>query len=513
MNSTKRIVVNTIAQYSRSIINMGLALFTTRIVISALGLSDYGIYTVVGGVVAMLGFITNALVLTTQRYISYYHGKGSLESVTHVFKNSFVLHLIIALGISLVLIALKIPLLDHYLVIEEGRSEAAHFVYWMTALILFLTIMVAPLKALFIARENIVYISVVEVCEYAFKLLLVLWIMGMEADKLVLYATMMASVHIINFLAYLVYAFVYYPECNLHIRRKDVDGRCFRALLGFAGWNTYGVGVGIVRQQGIALLLNRFMGTVINSAYGISFQVYGAVAFVASSILNAMNPQIMKAEGAGNRSRVLYLAALESKYAVVLMMIFVIPMSVVMPQILDFWLEEVPEYASMFCIFVLITSMLDNLTIGLNSAQQALGNLREYSLLLYTPKLLVPVFACFFLYAGYDLVWIMWVYLLLELLPALGRIAYFRWRLRADFDTMAYFRTVLLPLIPLAFWLIAVSHALNYLCNDLPFGFVIVVGGSVPVGLGIIGAFVLNKSEKQRILDLVWKKVRKETEL
>ena len=156
MDSTRRIVFNTLAQYSRSILNILLSLFSTRYIVEALGISDYGIYVVVGGVVALLGFITNALVITTQRFVSFYYGKADIKQVCIVFANSMFIHQLFALLMATVLLCLKDVIIYHWLKIPAGREIVAAVVYIITIFMLVTTIITAPFKALFIARENIV---------------------------------------------------------------------------------------------------------------------------------------------------------------------------------------------------------------------------------------------------------------------------------------------------------------------------------------------------------------------
>ncbi|MBQ1656985.1 MAG: potassium/proton antiporter [Rhodocyclaceae bacterium] len=185
---TRRIIVNTIAQYAKAIVNIGLSLYSTRLILDALSISDYGIYAVVGGVVAMLGFITNGLVVTTQRYISFYHGRGEQSFVGKVFTNSLFLHIVFGLAIGLVLLLLKDWLFDGVLNIPVQRVETAGNVYLITIAMLFITIVTAPFKALFIARENIVYVSAVEVCDGIIKLLFAIALTFVTADRLMVYA-------------------------------------------------------------------------------------------------------------------------------------------------------------------------------------------------------------------------------------------------------------------------------------------------------------------------------------
>ena len=428
MTNSNRIIINTMAQYTRTIINVCLSLYSTRLILSALGQSDYGIYSVVAGVIAMMSFITNALVVTTQRFLSIYHGKNDPQKIRQIFGNSMLLHILIASILGMVLFCLGSWITHDFLNIVVERQQAAWYVYNAAVVMLMLTFITAPIRALFIARENIVYISIVDVVDGILKLLIAIGLSHIAYDHLVSYSVLMAGITLVNLLAFSIYASAKFPEFHLP-RLRDWDKQFIKELSHFAGWTTYSMGCIIGRNQGIAVVLNIFYGTIVNSAYGIAQQVLGAVQFISTSILNAMNPQIMKAEGSGDRSRMVRLCEYESKYAFLLLSLVAIPLIAEMDTVLHFWLGEVPKHAVMFCRFILAASLCDQISIGLTSANQAIGKIKIYNLVFYTLKLLVIILAWCCIKVGLPLVTIMWCYVGVELftsflrLPLMKRIA------------------------------------------------------------------------------------------
>ncbi len=426
MTNSQRVIVNTTAQYARTIINVCLSLYSTRLILSALGQSDYGIYSVVAGVIAMLSFITNALVTTTQRFLSVQHGKNDAQKIHQIFGNSMLLHLIIGGGLAVVLCAMGSWIINHMLNIEAERLVAAHWVYYAAALMLLLSFITAPIRALFIARENIVYISIVDVLDGILKLLIAIGLTYITYDKLISYAGLMVSINLFNLLAFAVYAAYKFPEYHCP-RLKEWDKDLIKELSSFAGWTTYSAGCVIARNQGIAVVLNWFYGTVINSAYGIAQQVQGAVQFLSTSILNAMNPQIMKAEGAGERQKMVRLCEYESKYAFLLLSLVAIPLIAEMNTLLQWWLGEVPQHAVMFCRFILVASLCDQISVGLTSANQAVGKIRVYTLVFYTLKLCVIISGWICLKQGLPIASIMWCYVVIELMTSLMRLPLMKW--------------------------------------------------------------------------------------
>lgn len=425
MTNSQRIIVNTAAQYTRTIINVCLSLYSTRLILAALGQSDYGIYSVVAGVVAMLSFVTNALVTTTQRYLSFHHGAGDKDKIRLVFGNSVLLHILIGISLAVILCAIGPWVVNHLLNITQERIEAALIVYFAAVIMLLLTFLTAPIRALFIARENIVYISIVDVLDGVLKLVLAIWLSHIAHDRLIAYAGFMTSIQLFNLLAFAIYAAWKFEECHWP-RLHEWNKQYIRELSGFAGWTIYSTGCVIARTQGIAILLNNFMGAAINAAYGISLQVSGAVQFISGSLLNAMKPQIVKAESVGNRSYMLLLASTASKMAFLLLGTLAIPLIWEMPAILAFWLKEVPPYAVMFCRFILITSLCDQLTVGLISAIEAVGTIRNYSIIINSIKILTLPCAWICLYLKFPLISVMWFYVGFEFICAIARLPFLK---------------------------------------------------------------------------------------
>lgn len=435
------------AQYTRTIINVCLSLYSTRLILSALGQSDYGIYSVVAGVIAMMSFITNALVVTTQRFLSIYHGKNDPQKIRQIFGNSMLLHILIASILGVVLFCLGSWITHDFLNIAVERQQAAWYVYNAAVVMLMLTFITAPIRALFIARENIVYISIVDVVDGILKLLIAIGLSHIAYDHLVSYSVLMAGITLVNLLAFSIYASAKFPEFHLP-RLRDWDKQFIKELSHFAGWTTYSMGCIIGRNQGIAVVLNIFYGTIVNSAYGIAQQVLGAVQFISTSILNAMNPQIMKAEGSGDRSRMVRLCEYESKYAFLLLSLVAIPLIAEMDTVLHFWLGEVPEHAVMFCQCILAATLCDQLSVGLTTANQAVGKIRTFSLVFYTFKLTVVVLAWLCLRNGLPLVSIMWCYVGVELFTSFLRLPLMKYI--ADIPMLPFCRNVFMRiLVPL----------------------------------------------------------------
>lgn len=505
MEPTKRVVVNTIAQHIRAIVNTLLSLYSTRLILDALGNSDYGIYTLIAGVVALLGFVNNAMLVTTQRYISYYTGQNALDYVKIVFKNSLFLHLIFSVILGIVLFSIKDILVCEWLKIDPSRHQIAIDVCICSAVMLITSILSAPFKALFISRENIVYISIIEICDGILKLIIALSLLRFAGDKLLLYASLMVCIQLLNLLSFAIYALIKYPECSICIRIRDLNKQCQKQISGFAFWTIYSMGCIVGRSQGLQIVFNRFYGTILNSAYGIAMQVHGSVQFLAQAIFNAMNPQIMKAEGSGDRNKMLHLSANTSKYAFLLLSIVAIPLIIEMPSILSFWLKSVPDHTLLFCRVILIAAVCDQLTLGLGSANQAVGNIRNYSLIVNTMKILTLPAACLLLNTYNSVEYVMWCYLILEILSSIVRL--FILKYSAGLSIYEYVKTVFLPVIMPTCCSVCVGFLMTCI-DEFPFRFVLTTIICMAVEFVIVYYFVLSFDERRKILNVLakWKK-------
>lgn len=500
MEPAKRIVINTLAQHIRSVVNICLSLYSTRLILQALGQSDFGIYSLLAGVVAMLGFITNAMVITTQRQLSFCHGKGDITLVRKMFSNSMFIHIILAVLLVIILIPLKDILFSGFLIIDDSRIDAATTVYFLVILSLIITFLTAPYRALFIARENIVYISVVDVLDGIIKLFAAFWLLSFPHDRLIAYSWMIAGIMALNFLLLSVWALIRFPESMYLPRLRDINRQSMKELTGFAGWTIYSIGCIVGRTQGVAIILNQFFGTLINAAYGIAQQVFGAVQFIAQSVINAISPQLIKAEGAGNREHMLVLAELSSKYAFLLLSIVTIPLLFEMPTVLSLWLGDVPDYAVILCRFILITALCDQITIGLGTANQAIGRIRNYSLTVNTIKLLtLPAFWLTLLLSR-SVLWGMWCYLGFEVVCALTRLPFLK--LTANLSIRHFLVHVFLKSLPPVLTQVAVCRLLVSMI-DSPVRVLITFALSALSGIAAIWLFALEPKERTMAYNII----------
>jgi Na+-driven multidrug efflux pump len=504
MEPAKRILINTIAQYTKAIINTVLSLYTVRLILHILGQSDYGIMSVVGSIVGLLGFMTNALVVTTQRQLSFEYGKGNHDKTRRTFSNCFLLHL--GIGVSLLVLLLSLePLIvtPQMLNINAGRWEATHAIYKIVSFILFTTFLTAPFKALLIARENIIFISIIEVLDGFFKLAMALALPLIPADKLIVYGFIMLSIMLFEFIVFSLFDIANYPECSPRHFFADYNIGIIQLMSGFAGWTTYSMGAIAFRNQGIAWLINRFFGTVVNAAYGIANQLFSAFSFISSSVINAMNPQLMKAEGKGDHHHMLSMAEHESRIIVCMMSIVFIPLMIEIDGILDWWLVDVPPYTVLFSDTLLIMFLLDQFTTGLTSANQAMGRIRNYSLIMYTPQILIVPFSYVALKLHWGLYFVMGIFIATQILVTLARLPFMHHR--AGLNIGHFVRKVFVGNLCLILLSCLLSIALRSV-SDWQYRFFITLPIDILGSAVMAWLIVFNKEERSSFIQMIFKK-------
>lgn len=505
MTDTKRLIVNTLSQHLRTLINIVLSLYSTRLAMDALGQTNYGVYMLIGGIVSLLLYITNSMIVTTQRHLSYSYGKGDAEQSRRIFQNSYLLHTALGLTVALAFLSITPLLFDgQFLKIEHAQLSEARCVYFIVVFGVLTTFVTSPFRALLTARENIVYISIIDVLDGVLKTALVCILYFVTEHLLTVYAIILASVIIFDFLSLALYCKLHYSEASLLPHPTTFSRAVQQQLIGFATWTLYGTMCIFLRAQGIAVIINRLYGAIMNASYGIATQVFGSVQAVSAAILNAISPQIVKAEGNGDRQRMVSLSMQACKYSFLLLALFGIPLMAEMDGILRIWLKEPPAWASMFCRAFIIASLIDQLTTGLNISIQALGQIRNYTLLLYTTKLLAVPAAWLLLREGYGVEVAMLAYVFFEAVAAYLRFLYAKRKIYLTYGM--FFRTVLLrTLIPTV--AMSLTCYLMTLMPDFLLRFFLTGLASVLVGAGTLWFSCFSAQEKDYVKNAVRKKI------
>lgn len=381
MNTSVRVLFNTISLYGKMIITTIISLYLTRIVLNYLGASDFGLYNLIGGVISLLSFVNSALMVSTQRYLSVAMGENNIPKIKEIVSSSILIHIALAIFLIIVFELCCNLLFNGFLNIEPNRLHAAKIVYQIMIVSMVFTVLGVPYNALINAKEDLWIFSVIEILCAILKLGIIVIFYYSKSDALIVYTLWISAVTIINFLFKYLWCILKYKDCkNISIlRRKNIP--LIKEMVEYSGWNAFGALAIIGRNQGVAILLNIFWGTAINAVYGIANQVNSQLVYFSTMMTASVTPQIMKSYGEGNNSRLLDLSVFTCKLSFFLSAVFAIPLLLELPFILEIWLKDVPECTETFCSLIIYVFLIMQFYPGLNRAIQACGKIKLYQVL------------------------------------------------------------------------------------------------------------------------------------
>jgi Na+-driven multidrug efflux pump len=398
MNQAKRVAKNTGILYIRMAITIFISLYVTRLVLAALGTEDFGTFNLVGGAIAMLVFLNNAMTTASQRFMSFEQGAGNREKQKNIFNVSVLLHFIIAIAVIILLKIAGYFLFNGILEINPERIHSAERVYQFLIISTFFTIISVPYDAVINAHENMLFVAVTGVLQSFLKLGIAFFITYTVFDKLIIYGLLMACLAVLIFIVKIVYCYKKYEEVTLNIR-KYYDKKVFKEMSIFASFSFLGSSTSMIANYGQGIVLNMFFGTVVNAAQGITNQVSGQLSAFANTMMKALNPVLAKNEGAGNRGIMIQASLMGSKISFFLLVLFFVPILVETSYVLNVWLKKVPDFAIIFCKLYLIRNLIDQLFKTLSSSIAAHGNIKKYQLTMsvvnFLPLLLAYVLFSF----------------------------------------------------------------------------------------------------------------------
>lgn len=378
LSSNKRIAKNTVFLSIRMVIVLVINLFTTRIVLQALGVVDYGVYNVVCGFVTMFGFLNTAMSNGIQRFFNYEYGKNGEEGANKVYCNSLYIQATLALIVVILVEVIGLWYLHNKMVIPADRMVAAEWIFQFSVLTFVVGIMQAPFSAAVTAHERMDFYAVVSVLDAVLKLGIAYLLLVIIGDKLIVYGILMAAISVINIFLYFAYCKNSFSEIRFN-RLFDKD--LFKSMLGFSGWNLFGSFSGVMADQGINLVLNFFFGPIVNAARGVAIQVSGAVQSFVTNISMPVRPQVTQSYARGDLERTMSLTFSVSKITCAIVMAIAIPASLEIDYLLHLWLgENIPEHTATFTIIILLTSLVTNLNAATSGVVHATGIMRSYQL-------------------------------------------------------------------------------------------------------------------------------------
>ena len=460
--NNKRIAKNTLMLYIRMLFTMAVSLYTSRVILNTLGVEDYGIYNVVGGIVTMFAVLSGSLSAAISRFITFELGRGNIPRLKIVFSTG--VNIQFGMSIIVILVAETVGLwfLNTMMNIPAERLNAANWVFQCAVGTFVLNLLSVPYNAAIIAHEKMSAYAYISIVEVSLKLLIVYMLTILPFDKLKSYAVLLLCVGAIIRVVYGIYCKRHFEECTYHF---VLDKPILREMTGFAGWNFLGNGAYVFNTQGVNILMNMYFGVAVNAARGVATQVDAALKMFVNSFTTAVNPQITKSYAQGDLQYMYKLICRSAKFSAFLMLFFAVPIILETQTVLTIWLKTVPDYAAVFVRLIIISTFVDTvLANSLVTSMFATGDIKRYQIIVTSVGFLV-----------FPLSWIAFA---LGMAPEVSYILYFviysillfvrLWLLRdmIKLPIMMYVKEVLYKIVPVIILSFAIPCALRFTMQE-----------------------------------------------
>lgn len=441
-NNNARIAKNTLLLYVRMFFMMGIALYTSRVVLNTLGVEDYGIYNVVGGLVSMFGILNGSMSSATQRYITFELGKEKNNGLNKIFSLALQIHALIAIVTVLLIESVGLWFLYNKMTIPPERLTAAFWVLQASAFTFVFSIMSVPYNADIIAHERMSAFAYISIIEAVLKLAIVFLLLAVPLDKLIVYAILLAVVQLSIQMCYMVYCHRHFPESRYqHVK----DWKLFREMTSFAGWNLFGGMASISFNQGLSMLLNVFFGPVVNAARAVATQVQSAIQMFITNFQMALNPQIVKTYAQEDFDAMHTLMFRSSRFSFFLMYLLSLPVLLEAPLILQIWLRTVPDNTVIFLRLIICTTLIYTIINPILVANNATGKVRTYYIVCGCMMISILPISYIVLRLGCPAYSVFVVHFCIEILTQAARLIMVRDRLRLSIRV--YLKNVYLPIV------------------------------------------------------------------
>lgn len=503
-SNNKRIVKNTLMLYIRMLLTLLVGLYTSRVVLNALGVDNYGIYNVVGGVVSMFSVLSGSLSTAISRFITFELGRENVERLKTIFSSAVTIQIVLSLIVVLLAETVGLWFLNNKLVISADRMGAAHWVYQLSILTFVVGLISVPYNASIIAHEKMSAFAYMSIFDVLARLLVAFSMYYSPYDRLIHYAVLLAVLSLLNRLIYGIYCKRQFVECNYQF---TFDKSLLKQMFGFAGWNFIGASSAVLRDQGGNIILNLFCGPAVNAARGVAIQVSSAIQGFVGNFMTALNPQITKSYASGEHDYMMSLIYRGARFSYYILLLLSLPVIVNAPYILTLWLGDVPEHTVSFVRLVLVFAMSESLANPLVTAMLATGRIRNYQLVVGGLQMLNLPLAYLFLRWGYAPESVFVIAIIVSVCCEMARLYMLRGMIQLSvrsFLSSVYFNVIAVTIIA------AVIPML--LSRALPDGLVgLLISCACCVGCAMISILYVgfNRNERKMIVSKVVVLIRK----
>ena len=400
ISSKATIAKNTTLLYGRTVLIMLVTLYTSRVILQALGVEDYGVYTAIGGVVSILTVVVGPIDSAISRFLTYELGRNDEVRLKRYFSTGLTIMLLFSLITVLILETVGLWFLNNKMIIDENRMFAANWVLHLSIASFVVNMLFSPYRAVIIAHEKMSLFAYLGILDAVLRLSVAFLLILSSFDKLILYALLLLVVSIFVQLIYVFICRSKFYECQSV--KINIDKELFNGLFSFAGWNIFGAASLVCRGQGVNILFNLFGGPIVNAAFGIANQVNGAVGSFVNNFTTALNPSIIKSYASAQKDYMMSLVYQGAKYSYFLVLLFALPLLFETEYVTRLWLGQVPDYSVAFIQMMLVYTLVDSLSKTIMAGVHASGNIRKYQLIIGSMQIMILPIAFILLKFGFS---------------------------------------------------------------------------------------------------------------
>lgn len=503
--SNQQIAKNSLFLYIRTAITMVISLYSSRVILQELGVENYGIYNIVGGVVVLLSSLSGTLAGATQRYITFAIGKNNIDYLRGIFSTALRIHAYLALGILIIVETVGVWLLANTINIPDGRYIEANIVFQLSVLGFIFNTITLPYESVVIAKERFNFYAMIDVCRVVLKLMLILCIGFMPYDPLIVYGCIELSIILFHRGMYIIFTKRNFKEIGYE---KKKDNKLFSEMLHFTGWNFLGTVSSVFYSQGSSIILNIYYGVLLNAAMGVSNQVRGTVNTFITNFTMAVNPQITKSYAKNDFRRTNDLMFLGSKISAALLLIVGFPLVINIDYILDIWLDTVPEYTSTFVLLSLTALLFGTFTIPFNCLMFATGKIKYYQI----SCVIINLTGILALYLSFEYniePYVIFYILILQSILKIVVLLIMAGK-STQFPVLRYISQVLLKVfVILVFIIISLNLKYLYLAETNFMSFAIETIICIVMSISIVAFFIFSSHERNMVHNMLKSKIQK----
>lgn len=491
--NNKRIAKNTLLLYLRMMIIVIVSLYTSRVVLQILGIEDFGIYNVVGGVVSLISFLYGSLSTATQRYLNYEMGLNNTENMKKIFSASSLCYFVIAIVAVILAETIGIWFIKNKLVIPAYRIDVALWVFHFSVISFVIELLMVTYNAVIVAYEEFSIYAYVSIANVSLKLLLVFLLSYINADKLCLYAFLMMLVTLTQAVAYFIICKKKFAICKLEFK---FDRELIKGLFSFSGWMLSGTITSLLNIQGVNMLINMYFGPVYNAARAVATQINGTINNFSANFLTAVRPQVVKSYAEQNFDEMYQLVYNSSRLSFFLLYLLTLPMILNIDWILHLWLVDVPDQTQLFTQLVLLDLLIVSAYGPIGYVSQAANKIKEYQLMISVCFLTTPLLTWIAYKLGYNAYTTFVIAIAVDIIGYALRLIILK--KTVDFPVLEYLKSVVYPLLKVVVaGVIFIYVPLNYY-SIMP---ILQLFVSIIATICIIWIFGMNKREHVFIID------------